>query len=185
MKPPAPALRRAALALALAATAALGMTAASAATGRPAAPRPATPACHTSQLRVWIGLPGDGAAGSTYYELQLSNVSSTPCSLFGFPGVSAINSHGTRLGKAAGRDHTFAATTQVLAPRVTVHAVLRITDPGVIGCPTATATELKVFPPNTTAAALVPFKFSACTGANRNLTIRVVRHGAGIPGYSQ
>jgi len=185
MKPPAQALRRAALTLALTGAAALSVTAASAATGSPAAPRPATPACHTSQLRVWIGLPGDGAAGSVFYELQLSNVSSATCSLFGFPGVSAINVHGTQLGKAAGRDHSFPATTQVLAPGVTAHAVLRITNPGVIGCPHATAVLLKVFPPNTTSAALVPFRFSTCTGANRNLTIRVVRHGAGIPGYSQ
>ena len=31
----------------------------------------------------------------------------------------------------------------------------------------------------------VPFRFQTCTGRYRNLAIRVVRHGAGIPGYSQ
>ena len=180
MKPSAHVLRRAAVTLAIAGATALSLTAAT--TGRHAA---ALPRCHTAQLRAWIGEPGDGAAGSAFYELQLSNVSTSTCWLFGFPGVSAVNGSGHQLGRAAGRDSSFAATTQVLAPGATVHAVLRIVNPGVLGCPTATATELKVFPPNTLAAVFVPFRFTTCTGSNRNLVIRVVRHGAGIPGYSQ
>jgi hypothetical protein len=181
MKPSAHVLRRAAVTLAIAGATALSLTAASATTARPAA---AIHRCHTPQLTAWIGEPGDGAAGSAFYELQLSNVSTSTCSLFGFPGVSAVNGSGHQLGRAAGRDSSFAATTQVLAPGATVHAVLRIVSPGVLGCPTATATELKVFPPNTRAALLVPFRFTTCTGSNPNLVIRVVRHGAGIPGYS-
>jgi hypothetical protein len=184
MTSPAHALRRLAIAVGVTSAAVLGVaTAATAAAGQPAA---SFPACATSQLTGWLGVPGNGAAGSVYYQLQLSNIGTSSCTLFGFPGVSAVNgSSGHQLGRAARRDYAKPATTQVLAPGATVHSLLRITDPGAIGCPTATATGLKVYPPNQFAALFVPFRFQTCTGPYRNLTVRVVRHGAGIPGYSQ
>jgi hypothetical protein len=183
MTSPAHVLRRAALALGVTSVAVLGAaTAATAAAGRPAA---ALPACTTSQLTGWLGVPGDGAAGAVFYQLQLSNVGSSACTLFGFPGVSAVSPGGHQLGRAAGRDYTKPAFTQVLPPGATVHSVLRIADPGVIGCPTAIAAGLRVYPPNQFGALFVPFRFQTCTGRHPSLTIRVVRHGAGIPGYSQ
>ncbi|HEY6277716.1 MAG TPA: DUF4232 domain-containing protein [Streptosporangiaceae bacterium] len=183
MTSPAHALRRAAIALGAASVAVLGVaTAATAAAGHPAI---SFPACSTSQLTGWMGVPGNGAAGSVYYDLQLSNVGTSTCTLFGFPGVSAVNGSGHRLGRPAGREYARPATTQVLAPGATVHSVLRILNPGVIGCPTATAAGLKVYPPNQFRALFVPFSFGTCTGHFRNLTVRAVRHGAGIPGYSQ
>jgi Domain of unknown function (DUF4232) len=192
MTSPAHVLRRVALGLGAASAAVLGVSpAASAAAGHPAAnaaprqPARSFPACATSQLTGWLGVPGNGAAGSVYYELQLSNTGPSTCTLFGFPGVSAVNGSGHQLGRAAGRDYARPATTQVLAPGATVHSLLRITDPGAIGCPTATAAGLRVYPPNQFGALFVPFRFQTCTGPHRNLTIRVVRHGAGIPGYSQ
>jgi Protein of unknown function (DUF4232) len=184
MTSPAHVLRRAVLALGVTSVAVLGAaTAATAAAGQPAA---ALPACATSQLTGWLGVPGNGTAGAVYYQLQLSNIGSSACTLFGFPGVSAVSgSSGHQLGLPARRDYARPAFTQVLAPGATVHSLLRITDPGAIGCPTATATGLKVYPPNQFTAILVPFRFQTCTGPFRNLAIRVVRHGAGIPGYSQ
>src|SRR5713226_6886180 len=59
-----------------------------------------TPTCGAADLTAWLGIPGDGAAGSIYYELELSNTSSHACTLFGFPGVSAIDAHGHQLGSA-------------------------------------------------------------------------------------
>jgi Domain of unknown function (DUF4232) len=158
-------------------------TAAAAAAGQPTA---SLPPCATSQLTGWLGVPGNGAAGAVYYQLQLSNVGRASCTLFGFPGVSAVNrGDGRQLGRAAGRDYTRPATLQVLAPGTTVHALLRIADPRFLGCPSATAAGLRVYPPGQFGSLFVPFRFQACTGASGNLTIRAVRHGAGIPGYSQ
>jgi hypothetical protein len=184
MRSPAHVLRRAALALGITAVAVLAAgTAATAAARQPAA---SFPACATSQLTGWLGVPGNGTAGAVYYQLQLSNVGPASCTLFGFPGVSAVSrGDGHQLGRAAGRDYAKPATLQLLAPGATVHAVLRITDPGVLGCPTATAAGLRVYPPNQFGALIVPFRFQTCTGPFRDLTIRVVRHGSGIPGYSQ
>jgi len=51
---------------------------------------PAVPACTSGNTRVWIGLPGDGTAGTTFYQLEFSNIGRSACSFFGFPGVSAI-----------------------------------------------------------------------------------------------
>ena len=184
MTAPAHVLRRAALTLAVTGVAVLAAaTAATAAAGKPAT---SFPPCATSQLTGWLSVPGNGAAGAVYYQLQLSNIGRAGCTLFGFPGVSAVNrGDGRQLGRAAGRDYSKMATVQVLPPGATVHSVLRIADPGVLGCRTATAAGLRVYPPGQFRALFVPFRFQTCTGPFQDLTIRVVRHGAGIPGYSQ
>jgi Domain of unknown function (DUF4232) len=165
---------------------ALGATAAVAAhTGSASA----VPACSASQLRVWIGLPGDGAAGSVAYQLQISNVSKSRCSLFGFPGVSALNSKGKQLGSAAVRDHSIAASTVTLSRGVTAHFFLRITDVLALQpstCKPVNAAGLRVFPPNTTKSSFVRLAFKACSKKGpRYLSTRVVRPRAGIPGFSQ
>ena len=88
------------------------------------------PACRATQLTAWQAIPADGAAGSFYFELEFSNVSRTTCSLFGFPGVAALDSQNRILGRPATREggpgHAVA-----LAPGATAHAVLRLVDVGV------------------------------------------------------
>src|SRR5215472_4306894 len=74
----------------------------------PAAAHPghaATPACATSGLDVWLNTQGNGAAGTIYYQLEFTNLSGSSCTLFGFPGVSAVSLTGTQIGNAAFRDH--------------------------------------------------------------------------------
>jgi Domain of unknown function (DUF4232) len=165
---------------------ALGTTAAVAASAGSAS---AAPSCSASQLRVWIGLPGDGAAGSVAYELQISNVSKARCSLFGFPGVSAVSNRGKQLGSAAARDHSFAAKTVTVLPGRTAHFLLKITNVLALQqstCKPANAAGLRVFPPNTTKSSFVPLAFKACSKKGpRYLSTRVVRSQAGIPGFSQ
>lgn len=189
MRPSARFLPHSVLATALAVTAALGVTAASAAASGPASHRASTavPACPTSSLTAWIGLPGNGAAGSIYYELQLSNTSTVKCSLFGYPGVSAVNSSGTQLGSPAARDTSIQPTTVVLAPGATSHFLLRLTNTGVLAnCTPAAASAFRIFPPNQTTPTRVSFKFQACSNKGPIfLHVRTVRPGAGIPGFSQ
>ena len=75
--------RRLAAGVSLAAAAILLPTAAlasSAAAGAPAA-RPAIPACGSSVTDVWYGLPGNGTAGASYYELEFTNTGHSACSL--------------------------------------------------------------------------------------------------------
>jgi Protein of unknown function (DUF4232) len=145
--------------------------------------------CSTAQLRVWRAATSDATAGSRYWELQLSNVSSTTCALTGYPRVMAVNGSGGQLGSAASHDPRFAPSTVVLRPGATAHAVLRISDVDVFPastCQPANAAGLRVYPPGTTRAAFVPLRFKACSASGPvYLSVRTVRPRAGIPGYSQ
>ena len=182
------AARRVAVTLAVSAASMAGMTAASAAPSHPARPD-ATPRCTLSQLTVWIGLPGSGAAGSTAYPLEFSNTSRHACHLVGYPWVSAFGRDGHQLGSPAGRDTSLRPRLVILRRGQTAHAVLTITDAGNFpahACRMRTAVGLRVVPPNRHRPAVVPLRFAACSRKGPvYLHIRVVRPGVGIPGVSQ
>ncbi|MDQ6778933.1 MAG: DUF4232 domain-containing protein, partial [Actinomycetota bacterium] len=50
-----------------------------------------TPKCATSGLVVWLNTQGNGAAGSIFYALELTNLSGQTCTLNGYAGVSAVD----------------------------------------------------------------------------------------------
>src|SRR5579863_1246868 len=109
-------------------------------------------ACTAFGLGVWVAVgQGNGAAGTIFYPLEFTNLSGHACSLFGFPGVSAIDQHGNQLGSSANREHTTSPRTVVLAPGATAHTILAYHDVAVTteaGCgPVKTAALLKVYPP--------------------------------------
>jgi hypothetical protein len=161
----------------LAATAGLASTAASAA---PAAP--AIPSCHSGNMRVWTGFPGDGFAGGVTWQLQISNIGRHACTLFGYPGVSALNGAGNQVGLPA--SHSGRRFLVTLPPGGTSHVVLTIHDPGA-ACPghEAHGTQLRVFAPNQFNAETTPLSVGVCTDAV-NMNVDSVHSGAGIPGYS-
>ena len=188
----APGGRRAAVA-AVACTAILFPAAALASPGSP--PAAATsgaattvPRCHRAGLTAWLGIPGGFTNGSDYYELEISNVSGTACTLYGYPGVSAVNARGRQLGSAAAREHTVSTRLVTLAPGATAHVVLSINhiyDFGPAICHPAAAVGLRVYAPGDYTALEVPFSFRAC--AKRGLAylhVTTVDAGTGIPGYS-
>ena len=148
----------------------------------------AAPQCPTSSLEVWLGLgAGGAAAGSTSYPLEFSNVSSATCTLYGYPGVSAIGGGGSQLGSPAGWDSSVPPSTVTLAPGASAHTVLRITDVGNFPpstCDPATAFFLRVYPPNQTASTEVPYSFQACSSAGPvYLHVEAIQPGVGIPGH--
>jgi hypothetical protein len=139
--------------------------------------------CRAGGTQIWLGLgPGGGAAGTTFYPLEFSNVGRRTCTLFGFPGVSAVI-NGRQVGGAAiriGRKHLV-----VLHPGQTAHAILGIVEAGNIArCHIRNGASLKVFAPNQQAFTVIPaFAFTACS--NRSvLRIQSVRSGVGIPGFT-
>jgi hypothetical protein len=143
-----------------------------------AAAAPATPTCRTSALVVWLNTQGNGTAGSTYYSLGFTNLSRRACHLLGYPGVSAVDLGGRRLGSAASRDHSRRPNLVTLTRGATATAVLRIIDAGnfpTASCRPVTAAGLLVFPPNRTAPKLIPFPFRACSRAGPvYLSVQVV-----------
>jgi hypothetical protein len=173
-------------------TAALAASGSRAAAARPATanqPPPAVaPRCAASQLMVWLGIPGDGAAGSTYFQLELSNTSAKTCTLYGFPGVSAIGRNGRQLGSAANRDYADPIHLVTLRRGATAHVLLQVTDVANFppaSCAPANAVALRVYPPNDRRSVQVPFSFRACAKSGPvYLHVRTTVGGTGIPGFS-
>jgi len=186
--------RRAAAAV-LACAAVLAPTAALAAPGHHASradsgvrAASAAPKCHTSDLTVWLGVPGEGASGSTFYQLELSNTSHTTCTLLGFPGVSAVGPGGQQLGSPATRDHSDPTRLVTLRRGATAHVFLKIVNVAFFppsACEPADAIGLKVFPPNDSTATVVSFPFQACKAKGpKFLTVRTTVTHTGIPGFT-
>lgn len=117
-------------------------------------------------LEAWVAADqGNGAAGTIFYPLEFTNLSSHTCSLSGFPGVSAVDRNGRQLGSPAGWAGT--PHTVILAPGATAHAVLAYHDAVVgaaPGChPVNTAFELRVYPPDQRTAAHAFFGLTVCS----------------------
>lgn len=86
--------------------------------------------CAASGLDAWLGLgttgsasiPGNGhhvQADTTYYTLEFTNVSARPCSLYGYPEVSAYAGsqvEGTQIGSPATDDTTIRPQPVTLEP---------------------------------------------------------------------
>lgn len=144
-----------------------------------------TPTCSTSQLSVWLGIGDNGAAaGSRYYPLELTNVSHHRCRLFGFPGVSAVGRR--RLGSPAERNRETPPRAVILDPGTSAHTVVQIADVANFSaakCKPATASFLRVYPPDQRAAADIPFRFRACSKRGPIfLSVQPIQPGVGVPG---
>ena len=163
---------------ALAVTGALAAAASPAGAERAARAASGTP-CATSGLVIWLDTMGSGTAGSIYYHLEFTNLSGHSCTLLGYPGVSAVKLGGHQLGRPASRNNTAKPATVTLASGATATAVLQIVDVNnfpASRCHPVTAAGLRVYPPNQTASAVVPFPFGACSSSTTGfLTVQAIR----------
>jgi hypothetical protein len=151
------------------------------ATGTPTAG--AAPACATSALHVTVFTgPGNAAAGSLYYPIQFGNSSGSPCTLYGYPGVSFVTAAGgSQIGIPAIRDPAVSAQLVTLSPGETVHAMLQVADaqnypPS--DCGPVTAHWLKIYPPNQTAPVYVSFTAQTCSKPKTTLSVQTVQTGS-------
>ena len=148
-------------------------------------PGPSEPGpCPTSALHLAIGT-GNGAAGSVYYPIVFTNTSGSPCTLFGFPGVSfATGIGGGRIGHAATRNSDAPRRTVILAPGGVAHATLQVVQAENFPpakCQLTTAHWLKVYPPNQTKPVYLNFTAKACKSTGKGirvLNVAPVRPGA-------
>ncbi len=174
--------------LAVRASATLAATLATGAIVLPAEPPGAlaasTPTCATSGLVIWLNQEGGGGAlGSIYYKLELTNLSGHACTLYGFPGVAAVNLAGRQLGLAATRETTpknglvtLAGGRSTLTNHETATAIVRIVDVGALpGCRPVAAAGLRVYPPGQTRSKVIPFPFETCSrGGRSSLLVQAV-----------
>jgi hypothetical protein len=146
------------------------------------------PRCTAGDLTTWAGIPGDGSAGHTNFQLELSNTAGPTCTLFGYPGVSAISPNGHRLGNAAIRNASHPAKLVVLPRGATAHVELAITDVTVFSrssCHPVTAAGLRVFAPGNFVWHSVPLTFRACAKHGPDyLSVTTTISGTGIPNFS-
>ena len=161
----------------------------------PASPVPATSSssaavtmCATSALKATVNTAKPGAAaGSIYYPLDLTNISGSTCTVFGYPGVSFVTGpSGTLIGRAATRNPVKPATTVTLAPGQVAHATLQVAQAGNYDpaqCKPVTAHWLRIFPPGQTAPLYVSFTTKACSArlphsVGSQLAVSVFQPGA-------
>lgn len=175
--------RRAAIAIAASASAVAALAASTAAfaatssgtarTASAAIPRCAAALGQRGNISPWVAVDqGSGAAGTIYYPLEFTNLSGHTCSLYGFPGVSAISRSGQQLGSPAGWESGGGFGTKrtvILAPGATAHALLAYHDAAVStepGCdPVNTTSELRIYPPDQRSATHAFFSLEACSHA--------------------
>ena len=139
------------------------------------------PACANGTLQVKLG-ESEGYAGGVDVPIDFTNTSGASCTLFGYPGVSLLSSPHAQIGLAAKRGNTVPPVKVItLAPGATATAQLQIAD--ALNFPTATcspvqATDLRVYPPNQTAAVLLPEQSKGCAKPVQILLIGAVQSGS-------
>lgn len=141
-------------------------------------------ACPTSSLTAKLGQP-QGTAGSIYVNIDLTNVSSVTCTLYGYPGVSlTAKKSGTQVQVGASAQENAATSRKLvtLAPGAAAHALVQITEalnypPSACG-PVGTD-FLKVYPPNQRTPIFVAYSGTGCSKPKKILTVDAVRAGSG------
>ena len=147
-----------------------------------AAARPADAArCATSAISVWVDAnQNNGAAGTIESALEFTNIGTKPCTLIGYPGVTARSATGKQLGDGAGWNPRYPARLVTIPAGGTAHADLFWSDGEVFtsGCKPTQANLLKVYPPNSPTAKVAFFDLPVCTLPNHHyLSATVIRSG--------
>ncbi|MCX5088404.1 DUF4232 domain-containing protein [Streptomyces sp. NBC_00365] len=136
--------------------------------------------CHTSELRVSLGVNNPGA-GQEHFPVVLTNGSHRTCTLRGYPGAAFLDSSGKQLGPDPKRSAD-TPTTVTLAPGQTAWAGLTFANPEVSGAKTATPATLVVTPPDERDPLKVAWKEGAVpvSGNASSVSLTVVRAGNGV-----
>lgn len=155
----------------------------------PATSTPPGRPCTVPDLSVSLTAPL-GSAGAFHYQLVFKSISSSACTMFGFPGVSFLDSNGRQIGPPAKEASTAARQRVTLAPGADGYATLDVTDPGIPPCAgPETVARIRVYPPGSyvaTSAAPVA-GMQVCTSPNTpSYTATKVGPvtGASVSGYN-
>ncbi|PRZ42694.1 uncharacterized protein DUF4232 [Antricoccus suffuscus] len=129
------------------------------------------PICAAVNLTFAAGQP-DGAAGSTYQPVVLTNKGTATCTLTGFPGVSFVaGDDGHQVGNAADKDKSKSVTAVTLAPGAKAQFVVRIAQAGNYdpsSCQPVAARGLRIYTPGETHSAFLPLDVQACSTTAQN-----------------
>jgi hypothetical protein len=145
----------------------------------PAAPATAKP-CAAATTVVWAGEePGGGTAGSVYYRIDFTNLSTATCTLSGFAKVNAVDLKGARIGAFATHEPGKGAKTVTLAPGQSATATLRIVDAlnfPADKCKATMAAGLRIALPGGHGNKIAPLAFETCVRAtSKTLSVAPVQ----------
>ena len=132
----------------------------------PAQPAGTPERCTTAELTGSLG-PAEGAAGSVYRTLLLTNTGGRACELTGFPGVSYVTGDGgQQVGPAAAMSGERGGPVR-LAAGASAGAELKLVNVAnydAAVCRPTPVRGLRVYPPGDTAALFVPAEGTGCAG---------------------
>jgi hypothetical protein len=191
MNPLSRASRRLTIAVAVVSAAILLPAAALAASGGQNAPTPHrvphAPRCAAARPAlpggafVWSANPGDGFAGGSAYELEVTNTGHRFCTVRGIPG-GAIQSGGHLVGSRMAGSALGPLIT--LAPGATAHFRLTVYDAGAI-CTHPVTGQVVIYLPGQSKGQMAWMSAAACRGKKGGGVLRlgVIKPGTGIPLY--
>ena len=119
--------------------------------------------CTNSAISVTAG-PSSGSAGHANTPVIFTNTSSSPCTIFGYPGVAALDSAGSQTAQAT-RTGTPQPTHLILTPGNTASALVintNIPSGNETSCPSWSG--LLVTPPNDTKSTKLILQLPGCNG---------------------
>jgi len=147
------------------------------------------PSCEVSGLSISL-TPPLGSAGALHYQLVFKNISSSTCTLYGFPGVSFLDGHGRQIGPPAEEGTAVSRPVVTLTPGSAGYVTLYVTDPGIPPCAgPGTVDRIRIYPSASyTSAEIAPVAgMQVCTSLNAaNYTASTVGPvtAAPSPGYN-
>ncbi len=132
--------------------------------------RASAAACSSSSEVAWLASGvGNGAAGSVYYKVSVTNLGASACTARGYPTVRAVGLGGASIGAAAKQERTRVAEklkSVTLSPGDSAQFQLRVVEAGNFSadeCRAKQAAGVKVTTPGAGGARTVPFPLEVCS----------------------
>src|SRR5215469_4438440 len=136
--------------------------------------------CLASGLQAQVG-DSQGAAGTIYEVINLTNTSNATCTLYGYPGVSFVTSvGGSEVGKPATKNPVVAKTLVTLVPGGQAAFLLGVHDVGAFpSCKIVNVDWLRIYPPGDYGSINVQDKSQVCSNMDLAIMdVSPVRAGA-------
>lgn len=135
--------------------------------------------CRTLNLKLRLGKVG-ASAGSRYEPIIFTNVGTAACTMNGYPYLMFVApGSGKQVGAVATFNPVVPVKSVLVQPGGVASALLQIANYANFSCPTATVSGLRVYPPNNTGAAYLPFPAhaTACSSNVNQLSVGAVVAG--------
>lgn len=121
--------------------------------------------CTPQNLSMKMG-SSEGAAGTLYHHVIVTNRALQSCTITGYPTVFLTGKNGSILGQGAGINPLYPPATTRLASKGSAYAVVNIPNAGNFdtGACTTVSTRLQLYVPSSTTPLDVPFSAANCPG---------------------